>query len=199
MEDAHIEAIQPTLQEKKVDNVSSYEHYHWVELKGIGSGYTSAALGAGKNHTHKLPNGLETGPAIDLFGGGHIHQATTEEYTGPAVATEVANEIEAIRQESRLDQPQDVEVEYDTKTGKFTAKDVGERALQTIIASKEEFSSETEAHKAAMKFDDSLKTEATESSFRFRVREPGEFREGSFKSFKPRGMKGITLVFGEVK
>lgn len=176
----------------------TFEHTHFVSLSGVGSGYTGPANGAGENHTHTLPNGLETGPAIQLFGGGHIHQATTEEYTEAAVPVGTMNEINAVKM-MHMDKPKECEIEYDGMKGIFTVKGMDERALQTIIISKEISKTEAEAESVAKKYGAPMKGgDETESSFRFRVKDPSEFKEGSFKSFKPP-VSGVTLVFGELK
>lgn len=77
------------------------------------------------------------------------------------------------------------------------------REKQTIIISKEVAKSAGDARKMAMEFirkNESLKAvDETGNSFRFRVREPGRFAKGSFRTFQPKGKPGVSIVFGELK
>lgn len=182
-----------------------YDHAHSLFIDRVGFGYTSGANGDGENHTHTMPNGVETGPAIALFGGGHMHQIDHETYTSPAFPLGVAKEAQAVMEEAKSEEPAMVEVELDIKSGKLTIKtnsqDAAKRELQTIILSKENFSSMAKAKETAKRFGDFIegKEEETGENYRFRVKDPGEFMENSFRSFKPRGIKGVTLVFGALK
>lgn len=78
-----------------------------------------------------------------------------------------------------------------------------ERPLQTIIISKEVASSLEAAKTLAKNFlkkgEALSKSEETSTSYRFRQVDPGRFVEGSFKTFKPKGKKGVALVFGTLK
>lgn len=74
------------------------------------------------------------------------------------------------------------------------------REIQTFVVSKEIASSVAEAKKIAEDFDmKTSKVDETSSSYRFRQRDPGDFKEGSFRSFQPPGKKGVTMVFGALK
>ena len=77
------------------------------------------------------------------------------------------------------------------------------REKQTIIISKEVAKSAGSARKMAMDFirkNESLKAvDETGNSFRFRVRDPGRFAKGSFRTFQPKGKSGVSIVFGELK
>ena len=78
-----------------------------------------------------------------------------------------------------------------------------ERPLQTIVISKEVASDLTAAKTMAKDFlkkgEALSKSEETSTSFRFRQIDPSRFKEGSFKTFKPKGKKGVALVFGALK
>ena len=78
-----------------------------------------------------------------------------------------------------------------------------ERPLQTIIISKEVASNLSAAKAIAKDFlkkgEALSKSEETSTSFRFRQIDPSRFTEGSFKTFKPKGKKGVALVFGALK
>jgi hypothetical protein len=79
-----------------------------------------------------------------------------------------------------------------------------DRPKQTIIISKEAASTAAAAEKIATEFlskDESFTkgAEETSTSFRFRVREPGQFKEGSFRTFQVPGKEGVSIVFGTFK
>lgn len=78
-----------------------------------------------------------------------------------------------------------------------------ERPKQTVIISKEAASSLSAARSIANEFlggdEKFLKSEETGTSFRFRVREPGQFKERSFRTFQPKGKEGVSIVFGTLK
>lgn len=80
------------------------------------------------------------------------------------------------------------------------AKNSG-RTLQTVIVSKSAASTLEEAKKIVEKLSNAHigKSEETEESFRFRQKDPSLFKEKSFRSFKPTGLKGVTMVFGKLK
>lgn len=71
--------------------------------------------------------------------------------------------------------------------------------LQTIIVSKDVAQTAEEAKKIAKDVGaEHLDYDETESSFRFRQRNPSDFEDSSFKSFPIAG-KGATLVYGQLK
>lgn len=71
--------------------------------------------------------------------------------------------------------------------------------LQTIIVSKDVAQTAEEAKKIAKDVGaEYLDYDETESSFRFRQRNPSDFEDSSFKSFPIAG-KGATLVYGQLK
>lgn len=72
------------------------------------------------------------------------------------------------------------------------------RDLQTIIVSKEVAKTLEEAKKIAEGFGHVGKVDETETSFRFRQKDPTEFNEKTFRTFKP-AKNGVTLVFGTLK
>lgn len=71
--------------------------------------------------------------------------------------------------------------------------------LQTIIISKDIAKTKQEAEAIAKDFGASeLSVDETDSSFRFRQRDPKDFIEGSFKTFQtPKN--GVSLVYGKLK
>ncbi len=74
-----------------------------------------------------------------------------------------------------------------------------ERELQTVIISKEIAKTQSEARKIAQDFGITTKIDPTGTSFRFQQKNPGRFKDDSFKSFPVPGKKGVTLVFAESK
>lgn len=72
------------------------------------------------------------------------------------------------------------------------------RDLQTIIISKEVAKTLEEASKIAESFGHVGKVDETETSFRFRQKDPSEFNDKTFRTFKP-AKNGVTLVFGTLK
>lgn len=74
----------------------------------------------------------------------------------------------------------------------------GSMVLQTIIVSKEKYKTLEAAKAAAQSVGGHTgKTDETETSFRFRQRDPNDFIDGSFrtKEIKP----GVSMVFGKLK
>lgn len=72
------------------------------------------------------------------------------------------------------------------------------RDLQTIIVSKEVAPTLDDASKIAESFGVVGKVDETETSFRFRQKDPSEFNDKTFRTFKP-AKNGVTLVFGTLK
>jgi len=72
--------------------------------------------------------------------------------------------------------------------------------LQTVILLKEKYKSEREARKAAKSFFKGKRVggvDETSTSYRYRVKEPDAFKEGSFRTISPK--EGIALVIGKLK
>jgi len=70
--------------------------------------------------------------------------------------------------------------------------------VQTLIFAKKEFESADAAKKWASEHDfKSPKVDETEDSFRLRQRDPGDFKEGSFKTVDLKG--GVKAVIGHLK
>lgn len=72
--------------------------------------------------------------------------------------------------------------------------------LQSIVISKKIAKSVEQAKKLAKDFGaQHLDVEETDSSYRFRQRNPSDFVDGSFKTFQPEGKEGISLIYGRLK
>ncbi len=71
--------------------------------------------------------------------------------------------------------------------------------VQTVILSKERFKSLMRAKEwvQGQRGLKSGKVDETESSFRFRQRDPGDFKPGSFRTKKIS--EGVTIVIGRLK
>ena len=116
---------------------------------------------------------IRTSEGIEVEGG-HIHEMPDGTKTGLQV-------------EERIELTKDRQDQEDPTV------------LRSIIISKTVVSTANEARTIAKKFGRITKLDETETSFRFRQTDPGEFKENSFRSFKPEGTKGITLVAGKLK
>lgn len=78
-------------------------------------------------------------------------------------------------------------------------KEPGKGNLQTIIISKDKAKSLDQAKGLAKEVGaENFGVDETETSYRFRQRNPGDFEPGSFRSFKIE-QKGATLIYGKLK
>lgn len=71
--------------------------------------------------------------------------------------------------------------------------------LQTLIVSKEKAASADAALEIAKNFADGPMNavDETEESFRFRIRDPGRFKDSSFRTIHP--IEGIAMVMGKLQ
>lgn len=177
-----------------------YDHAHSLYIDRVGFGYTSGANGEGDNHTHTMPNGVETGPSIPLFGGGHYHQIGTEaeRYTSPAMALPMVAEMQAAVEEAKA-APESVEVEYDTKTGKLTIKGLGAgMAVQGAMVDKAQITRAADALEAVRKYADPKNHDEQPAKFRYLIRDAEDFKTGTIKAYL-MPTKGVTVLVGELK
>jgi len=75
--------------------------------------------------------------------------------------------------------------------------------LQSVVISKEQFPSLEAARKRAETFGKTDKVDETPNTYRFRQRDPGDFRDGSFrnvtKDSQPNLPEGVILVMAKLK
>jgi phage-related protein (TIGR01555 family) len=200
MEEGFVEPTESTEQEKeetdpeKDPNVDSAEpHAHYLSIKGVGSGYTSEANGDDANHTHTMPNGAETGPRIELFGGDHVHQVAVGEFSSPSFSTAIAKEAQSLAVEP---EEQTIELEYDTKTGKLVAKGVDPETLLAVLVSKEAAKTADEASKVADRFIEPKAALDVDNGYRFKVRDAADFKPGTIRAYRTP-TRGVKILVGE--
>jgi hypothetical protein len=81
-----------------------------------------------------------------------------------------------------------------------TMSDYKKGEVQTIIVSKEIARTREEATEIARKFGaEHLESDMTSTSWRFRQRSPDDFMQSSFKTFKPEGKPGVSIVYGRLR
>lgn len=72
--------------------------------------------------------------------------------------------------------------------------------LQSVVVSKEVAKSKDEAVKIAKDFGAKhTRVDENDTQYRFRQRNPGDFIEGSFRTFKAPAKAGVTLIYGKLK
>lgn len=130
---------------------------------------TGPAVSEGELHYHEKEKGGRVESAMGVKG--HTHKDGNEGETGPDIPLEPDR------------QPDDVQLQ--------------QRVLQTIIISKGLHQSLDLAKMEAREFGIVEKVDDAGDSFRFRQRDPDDFVEGSFRTFKPK--MGVSLVFGQLK
>jgi phage-related protein (TIGR01555 family) len=91
----------PNAMPPKGDNADGHGHSIWMD--GMGMGYTSGPNGEDANHTHTMPNGVETGAPIELFGGGHHHQTHSDHFSSPSMPMSSIKEMQAMMAERKAE------------------------------------------------------------------------------------------------
>lgn len=182
-------APKPNKQTTQDEDELAYDHAHSGWIEGVGYYFTSGANGDGDNHTHQLPNGVDTGPRIPLFGGGHMHQIDHENYTGPSFPLQVATEAQAVMASAKEDKPAMVELELDLKTGKLKMKTISADRLYSVMIENNEY------EKLKTRFDGIIDASKTMTTI---FQKNGiEFKKGLI--VHPTNIKGVKVVLGERK
>lgn len=188
---AKVQQSQPGSQEpgEEVQDVADPDHSHWDTMTG---GYMSGEQNPGPNHYHIRPNGENSGPAIQLMDGTHVHRIGSRELSGPGVGMRQVQELMSIRasySEPLEPQAAPIQVQLNTKTQRFdlVGLEEGEKLHGALIDAKDLGAA---SNIAKLFFElDLLRFEQKDEHFQI-----GSIPDGS-RAVKPP-MKGVVLYVG---